>query len=104
MGHARALLALENPSDQIALTQQVIRGDLSVREVERRIQRIKKQPQKREEKEADPNLMAFQEELIKTLGTKVSIAGNSQKGILKIYYYSLNDLNRIYVKIKGARS
>jgi ParB family chromosome partitioning protein len=43
-----------------------------------------------------------EEELIKVLGTKVAIAGNQKKGVIKISYFSLDDLNRIYGKIKGG--
>src|SRR5690606_28881893 len=37
MGHARALLALEDPADMIALAQETVRGSLSVRAVERAV-------------------------------------------------------------------
>jgi hypothetical protein len=37
------------------------------------------------------------------LGAKVSISGTSKKGTIKISYFSLGELNRIYELIKGAR-
>jgi ParB family chromosome partitioning protein len=43
-----------------------------------------------------------EDDLVRALGTKVSIAGNRTKGIIKISYFSLDDLNRIYGKIKGG--
>jgi ParB family chromosome partitioning protein len=52
--------------------------------------------------ESDPDLRAVEEELVKALGTKVAIVGNRKKGTIKISYFSLDDLNRIYGKIKGG--
>jgi ParB family chromosome partitioning protein len=52
----------------------------------------------------DPDLLIFQEELLKLLGTKVVISGDQNKGVLKIFYYTLDDLNRIYEKIKGVNA
>jgi ParB family chromosome partitioning protein len=42
--------------------------------------------------------------MLKILGTKVLVAGNRNKGVVKIYYFSLDDLNRIYDRIKGVSS
>lgn len=103
MGHARALISFENPEVQISLSREIIKKNLSVREVERRINKIKKAPQKRKEP-TDPDLLALEEALVKSLGTKVSISGNRKKGIIKLFYYSTDDLNRIYERIKGANT
>jgi ParB family chromosome partitioning protein len=50
----------------------------------------------------DADLHAVEEDLIRLLGTKVSIQGNRKKGTIRILYFSLDDLNRIYGKIKGV--
>jgi ParB family chromosome partitioning protein len=42
--------------------------------------------------------------MLKILGTKVLISGSRTKGVLKIFYFSLDDLNRIYDRVKGASS
>ncbi|UCC41452.1 MAG: ParB/RepB/Spo0J family partition protein [Candidatus Aminicenantes bacterium] len=102
MGHARALIALENPDLQISLSRKIIEKELSVREVERLIGQFKRKPSEKKTPERDPDLMAFQEELLKLLSTKVAISGNEKKGIIKIYYFSMDDLNRIYDRIKGV--
>ena len=52
--------------------------------------------------ELDPDLLALQDELVKILGTKVAISGNSQKGMVKLFYFSLEELNGIFDKIKGV--
>lgn len=102
MGHARALLSLEDPQTKISLCQQLIEENLSVRDVEKMIQRLKRKPSAKKSREADPDLLALQEELLKVLGTKVSISGTQDKGVIKVYYFSMEDLDRIYEKIKGV--
>lgn len=102
MGHARALLSLEDPQTQITLCQQLIEENRSVRDVEKMIQRLKRKPLAKKIREADPDLLALQEELLKVLGTKVSISGTQDKGVIKVYYFSMEDLDRIYEKIKGV--
>ena len=102
MGHARALLSLEDSPLQISLSQQIIEENLSVRDAERMIQRLKRKPSAKKSREADPDLLALQEELLKVLGTKVSISGTHDKGVIKVYYFSMEDLDRIFEKIKGV--
>ncbi len=101
MGHARALITLEDPELQLACARQVFRKGLSVRNVEKLIQKLKREPEQKKAPLLDPDLMAVQEDLLKHLGTKVAITGKSTKGVIKIHYFSLDDLNRIYEIIKG---
>ena len=102
MGHARAMLALEDTATQLFCCRQVIDRGLSVRNTEALVNRLKKRAPRAQRSLADPDLYALQEEMLKLLGTKVLIAGHRNKGVLKIYYFSLDDLNRIYDRIKGA--
>jgi ParB family chromosome partitioning protein len=102
MGHARALLALEEAESQIALAREIVHQNLTVRDVERMISGRKNQRPAARKPESDADLRAVEEELVKALGTKVTIAGNRKKGTIKISYFSLDDLNRIYGKIKGG--
>jgi len=104
MGHARALLAIEEPATQLYACRQVIDRSLSVRNTETLVNRLKKKAPRAQRSLADPDLHALQEEMLKVLGTKVVVSGNRNKGVLKIYYFSLDDLNRIYDRIKGASS
>jgi ParB family chromosome partitioning protein len=101
MGHARALITLENPDQQIFLSRIIIEKNLSVRDVEKMMTEKKSAASDREGRELDPDLQALQEDFIKILGTKVSISGNSEKGVIRLYYFSLDELNGIYEKIKG---
>jgi len=102
MGHARALLALEDAASQIALAQEIVGRNLTVRDVEREVSGRKRRRPSSGKAEFDADLRAVEDELVKALGTKVKISGNRKKGTIKISYYSLEDLNRIYSKIKGG--
>lgn len=79
--------------------------NLTVRKVEKIIQQIRNKPQSKPEIEpqTDPDLFNLQEDLLKRLGAKVSISGNQNKGVIKIYYHTLEELNSIYEKIKGVK-
>jgi len=104
MGHARALLALEDPDRQSSLAKQIVAKNLSVREVESLVQGRKKRASPGKRTGFDADLQALEEELIRIMGTKVSISGNRQRGMVRIFYFSLDELNRIHDHIKGARS
>jgi ParB family transcriptional regulator, chromosome partitioning protein len=104
MGHARALLALEETETQLYACRQVIDRSLSVRNTEALVNRLKKKAPRTQRSLADPDLHALQEEMLKCLGTKVLVTGSRNKGVVKIYYFSLDDLNRIYDRVKGASS
>jgi ParB family chromosome partitioning protein len=101
MGHARALAALENPESQVTLAQEIIRRDLSVREVEKRVSSHKKH-RAAKKPDFDADLRAVEEDLIRMLGTKVWISGNRKKGTIRIAYFSMDELNRIYDRVKGV--
>lgn len=102
MGHARAMLALEDAVTQLYCCRQVIDRGLSVRNTETLVNRLKKKAPRVQRNLTDPDLHALQEEMLKVLGTKVLVAGSRNKGVLKIFYFSLDDLNRIYDRIKGV--
>ncbi len=102
MGHARALITLEKPDQQIFLSRLIVEKNLSVREVEKMMAEKRQAPSPRIKQELDPDLQALQDKLVEILGTKITISGNSDKGIIKLYYFSLEDLNRIFDKIKGV--
>lgn len=103
MGHARALVSLEEPALQSEIATAVIKKALSVRDVENLISKMRERPpdSTKEEKEIDPDLLAVQENLVGIMGTKVLITGSREKGSIKILYFSLEELNRILDIIKG---
>ncbi|GIU74474.1 MAG: chromosome partitioning protein ParB [Bryobacteraceae bacterium] len=101
MGHARALLGLESAEQQVALAHKAADGALSVRQVERMVQKLTTAPPEPHAPvkplEADPNVRAAVEELERVLGTRVRIVARDQnRGRIEIEYYSQEDLARIY--------
>lgn len=102
MGHARALLPLESLEEQVFLARLIVQKQLSVREAEKMVSEIRKPRLKAPRKQMDPDLTALQDALVQSLGTKVTLSGTPDKGVIRIYYFSLEELNRITEKIKGV--
>lgn len=106
MGHARTLLGVEDPSEKNKLFEAVIRDRLSVRELENIVKAVAtpKQPAgvRREKKEKQKNheIIRLEEELQKSLGTKVRVDASKKRGKIVIEYYSLDDLERVIQLIK----
>jgi ParB family chromosome partitioning protein len=106
MGHARALLALPTPELQLQLAERTAAEGLSVRQVERLVQKSSESREAKpvQEVEPDPNVKAAIQELERVLGTRVHMVEKSgQRGRIEIEYYSQDDLNRIYETIVGDK-
>ncbi len=106
MGHGRALLGLiGDPDLQRQLGDQAAAEGLSVRQVERNVQKLNEPRDPEAPKEPpklDPNVKAAVDELERTLGTRVRIVEKSPKrGRIEIDYFSQDDLDRIYELIVG---
>lgn len=105
MGHARALLGVDEPEIQRKMAKEVSEKGLSVRQVERAIKRIVEG----EETETvtvikeDPNFKAAENKLRRKLSSKVHILVNQKNtgGKIEIEFFDDNDLNRIYEIIMG---
>jgi len=96
MGHARALLALEDEGQQTTVCRKVIESDLSVRQTEKLVQKLLRQSesQKRTVVRA-PEIEALEDRLRTMLATQVRIRQGRRKGKIEIEYYSEDDLDRI---------
>lgn len=109
MGHARALLGVDDPIIQKKLAQKVIEQGLSVRETERTIKKIisgeevaKATPARHVE---DANVKAAEMKLRRKLSSKVQIIVNqNQGGKIEIEFYDSNDLHRIYELIMDNKA
>jgi len=108
-GHARSLLSVVNPADQQVLFGRIIESDLSVRETEYMaanlnsgVGRITKKQKKENVPASDEDfeLRDIEQQFINSLGTKVQIKGNLKKGVIEISYFSKDDLDSLYQKIK----
>jgi ParB family chromosome partitioning protein len=103
MGHARALLALDR-SDQISAARQVVSLDLSVRQTEALVRRIKEGDDTDRKPPAparNPDLERLEQELTETLCAPVSIRhARSGKGQVTIRYTSLDELDGLLERFK----
>lgn len=101
-GHGKALLAITDEKEQLALARKALQDDLSVRELEELAKGEKKskrkQPRKRK-KSAD--IITVETELKNALGTKVNIKQSGKKGKIEVEYYSQEELERLIEVIKG---
>jgi len=98
MGHARALLGAENPAQQDKAWKTVIAKNLSVRETENLIRRMKspQEPAKPENPGTDALYFTrLSEKLSRDFGTKVQINRKGKKGRVEIEFYSDSDLERV---------
>ncbi len=98
-GHARALLAIDDPELQYTLANKIFDEKLSVRETEKLVKEIKN-PKKPKEKKPVANSFIYQdlEEKMKSVfGPKVSIASKGKgKGKIEIEYYSDDELEHLF--------
>lgn len=118
-GHARALLPIKDERRQLELANEIVARQLSVREVEGRARALaagrETDPRKRPGSAqspasgaragADPAVREIEEQLRKRLQTDVQVQplGND-RGIVRISYYSGDDLERVLDLIIGART
>ncbi len=98
-GHGRTLLACTDPAKQIKLAKRTVKEGLSVRVLEALVsgKPLRKKPRPRTK---DPNIAAIEEELKRSLGTKVRLVNNGKKGRIEIEYYSLDELDRLLEILK----
>lgn len=97
MGHARALLALDNEEAQLKMAHMIISQSLSVRSVEGLVKQTSTKPLKKARalKAKDQDIANLEEELRSILGTKVVVEDKKGRGKVIVEYYSLDDLDRI---------
>ena len=94
MGHARALIPLTQ-AQQLKLARQIVSGDLSVRQVERRVKALRLGPPSRAAS-LDPNVKDAQQRLQRRWKTRVQIRARGAKGQIVFHYASSEELDRLY--------
>ncbi|NLJ34325.1 MAG: ParB/RepB/Spo0J family partition protein [Firmicutes bacterium] len=105
MGHARALLAVEDEEKQMAACRTIIEEDLSVRETEALVRRLNagsRATGKRRPREKDPYIRELEGILQENLGTKVRIHPGKKRGRIEIEYYTDDDLERLCSLLGGV--
>lgn len=100
MGHARALLAIEPVQNQIAAAHKIIRQGLSVRQAEQ----LAAPKNKKAKPSKDPNVAHIEEELRRSLGTKVALKPQKAgRGRIEIEYFNPDELERLLALLRGKR-
>jgi ParB family chromosome partitioning protein len=118
-GHARALLPIKDERRQLDLANEIVARQLSVREVEARARELMSNGDGRPKPAAgmrpavpetgapntDPAIRRIEEQLRKRLQTDVHVQqlGN-ERGVVRISYYSTDDLERVLDLVLGKRS
>jgi ParB family chromosome partitioning protein len=95
-GHARAILSIPNRDGQEVLFREILGRGLSVREAERAAAGREAAARTKPVPRRDAHLTAMEQRFIETLGTKVSIEGDLKRGSIRIEYFSMDDLDRLY--------
>ena len=97
-GHARALLAIEDPEQQYILAQKVFDEKLSVRDIEKLVKNLGKTKvqKKSKEKQLTAIYQEIEETLKEKLSTKVSIvAKENGAGKIEVEFFSHEELDRL---------
>ncbi len=101
--HARALLPLPTDEARTALMNNIIKRDLSVRQVEDIVRKINagERPKSKPAKSLPAEWSSLQSQFRQSLGTRVDIQRSQKGGKLVIHFYSDEDLQALYEAILG---
>ncbi len=106
VGHARALLALEDARVAIALAREAVALGLSVRDVEDRVRGGRapvRRPRLKKGMGPAPEVRRIEDALRRRLGTDVRVTLRAKgKGQMHVNFYSNDDLARLLELILGA--
>jgi ParB family transcriptional regulator, chromosome partitioning protein len=100
MGHARAIINVENPDQQLYIFKKTVNDELSVRKVEELVREVankktESSPTTTSTPSASKEITQLQSSLSSHFGTRVVIRSDGKKGEIKIPFLSVEDLNRI---------
>jgi len=99
LGHAKVLLSIEDSNKQKALCEQVVKYNLSVRDLEKLL-KTEKKTKSISKSYSSPEFKVIEEKLKQFFGTKVKIKGKYKKGKIEIEYYSQEEFERILELLK----
>src|SRR5262245_1710857 len=100
MGHARALLSLTDPAEQLKLRDEILKHEWSVRTTEEGVERRRLVPPVARRR--SPELVALEQAVQRALQTRVRLRGDERRGRIEITYASTDELNRLAAAILGA--
>ncbi len=108
MGHARALINLNDPAEQLSIWRRAVRDNLSVRRVEELVRQAAKRAQAKPADTAAKEVVLSPEErevenrLRRALATQVRLLPRKRGGKIEIEYYSDADLTRLVELIESG--
>ncbi|MBD5195230.1 MAG: ParB/RepB/Spo0J family partition protein [Bacteroidales bacterium] len=98
MGHARAILAVSDPKDQLKLYKRILKEGLSVRNVERLARELAEgaKNQTKEKEPVDETYAGFADRLSERFNTPVKFSRNANgRGTITIKFASDDELHRL---------
>ncbi|HYE22170.1 MAG TPA: ParB/RepB/Spo0J family partition protein [Verrucomicrobiae bacterium] len=100
-GHARPLVTLPGMEKQLAMLDEIIKENMTVRQVEERVRQFMERPKqvKAPRLSSDPEVAALETELRGKLGTKVKVQKSGDSGKIMIEFYSQEELQGLIDKI-----
>ncbi len=98
-GHARALLAAEDPA---ALAAEIVRRGLNVRVTEQLVKRRSTPGRASPRRARDADTLALERDMTQTLGLRVTIAGKARGGALTLHYSNLDQLDRLLALLRAG--
>jgi ParB family chromosome partitioning protein len=106
MGHARALVSIENADDQLAIFYKTVSEELSVRKVEEAVRELTETTTvvkiEKKEKVVKNEILSLQNRLQAYFGTNVSVkANNKSKGEITIPFTTQEELDRILLAMNA---
>jgi ParB family chromosome partitioning protein len=102
MGHARALLSLEAPAEQLKLREEILTHSWTVRATEEGVKTKRSHLQRRPARRS-AEIGALEDALRERLATRVRLVGNERRGRIEIVYTSREDLERLTDLITGEQ-
>lgn len=106
-GHAKALLGVSNMNDRLRLAERVIEEGLSVRALEQLVSNVQNgtkvtNNRAKSKVSLDPVLTEIVERMQQSLGTKVRLVRQGNRGRIEINYYSEDEMERIIELLGGS--
>ena len=100
VGHAKVLLGLKAPDEQLAVAETILRRSGTVRDAERLVARQLGTSRRRKRAAVNPSLASasiddLQNRLQQHLGTRVALHHGEKRGRIEIEYYGNDDLQRV---------
>jgi ParB family chromosome partitioning protein len=110
MGHARALLSLDDPIRAAELARRAVAEGWSVREVERQVRSARSGGESSRSRgprrSSDPAILALEEALRERLSTRVQIRGGGRKGkgVIEVPFHDAEDFERLFAMVAGIEA